>query len=136
MPWMETGAVNERMKFVVDYQRGLPMTVLCRRHGVSRKTGYKWVKRFEEHGAEGLADRCRAPHSCSHAVAPKTVALLVDAKKRHPYWGPKKVTDQLVPPCGVWSSDAGGGFQCMGSSSSSFEFGWKRTRTATSRMYS
>lgn len=96
MPWLETGAVNERMKFVVDYQRGLPMTVLCRRHRVSRKTGYKWVRRFKQDGAEGLQDRSRRPRSCSHAVAAQTVALLVDAKKHHPYWGPKKLVAWLA----------------------------------------
>lgn len=96
MPWMETGAVKERMKLVVDYQHGVPMTVLCRRHGVSRKTGYKWVRRFEQHGPQGLHDAPRAPHSCRHAVAPEMVALLVDAKKRHPFWGPKKLVAWLA----------------------------------------
>ena len=46
MPWAETSAVQERIRFVKDYQSGLyPMTELCARFGVSRQTGYKWLSR-------------------------------------------------------------------------------------------
>lgn len=39
------------------------VSALCRREGVSRKTFYKWVDRFRLEGLDGLADRCRRPHS-------------------------------------------------------------------------
>lgn len=61
MPWKETCAMNERMKFVVDYeQREVPLAVLCRQYGISRVTGYKWLKRYEVEGVEGLQDHSRA----------------------------------------------------------------------------
>ncbi len=51
MPWRETAPMNERLNFVIDAQRGLfPFAELCHRYGVSRKTGYKWLKRFEHEG--------------------------------------------------------------------------------------
>jgi hypothetical protein len=61
MPWRESSA-NERFHFVSDTRRGFfPFAELCRRHGVSRKTGYKWLDRFAEHGPQGLADRSHRP---------------------------------------------------------------------------
>ena len=40
----------------------------CSRFGVSRKTGYKWLGRFDEGGRQGLRDRSRAPHQCPHRI--------------------------------------------------------------------
>ena len=62
MPWMETQPMIEREKFVVELVSGRwSMSELCRRHGVSRRTGYKWRDRFEAEGIRGLTDRSRAP---------------------------------------------------------------------------
>ena len=63
MPWKETCAMDERMRFIVEWQRGeVGMAELCRRAGISRKTGYKWVERYEGEGVVGLVERSRAPH--------------------------------------------------------------------------
>jgi transposase len=54
MPWRETSPMNERIRFVADFQHGLlSMTELCERYHISRKTGYKWLDRFEEEGPSG-----------------------------------------------------------------------------------
>jgi transposase len=59
---METCAVDERMRFVMAAeQRGEAFALVCRRFGVSRKTGYKWLARYRDAGVEGLRDRSRAP---------------------------------------------------------------------------
>jgi transposase-like protein len=45
MPWSETSTVDQKRFFVADYQRGsFAMAELCRRYGVSRPTGYKWIQ--------------------------------------------------------------------------------------------
>lgn len=55
MPWKEQSSMDERRCFVRDYQAEFTsLAELCRRYGVSRKTGYKWVGRFEEEGRGGL----------------------------------------------------------------------------------
>jgi putative transposase len=65
MPWRETAPMAERMWFVTDWERDLyPMVELCARYGVSRKTGYKWIERYEREVPEGLRERSRAPHDC------------------------------------------------------------------------
>src|SRR4029079_9486189 len=41
---------------------GEKMAVLCRQFGISRKTGYKIITRYNEIGLEGLTDRSRRPY--------------------------------------------------------------------------
>jgi len=61
MPWSETVEMS-RFKFIADFESCLyEMTQLCEKHGISRKTGYKWAKRFGREGVESLKDRSRAP---------------------------------------------------------------------------
>jgi transposase InsO family protein len=97
MPWSETTKMQERMRFVVDTEEELfSMTELCQRYGISRVTGYKWLERFEEEGLEGLKDHSRAPISCPHRTDREVVELLADARRRHPFWGPKKLIPWLA----------------------------------------
>jgi transposase InsO family protein len=92
MPWDETCVMDERMAFIVDWQREeWSLAALCRSYGVSRRTGYKWIDRFEADGMEGLKDRSRAPHFHPNAIEPAAAAMVVEARMRHPSWGPKKI---------------------------------------------
>ena len=61
--------MNERVKFIARYlQNEEPFIVLCEDARISRKTGYKWVERYEAGGVAALVDRSRAPRSHPHAV--------------------------------------------------------------------
>ena len=92
MPWKETGAMKERMKFFVEYEQGeYSMSELCRRYGISRPTGYKWVERVDQYGLRGLEDRSRAPKHHAHAIRDQMVEMIVQARAKHPTWGPKKL---------------------------------------------
>jgi transposase InsO family protein len=98
MPWQEMSPMDQRLQFVTDHQRGLyAMTELCARHGVSRKTGYKWLARFAAEGARGLAERSHVPHDCPHRIADELAALLLAARRAHPSWGPAKLVQYLAP---------------------------------------
>jgi len=98
MPWQEIAPVDQRTQFIADRRQGFyAMSELCARYGVSRKTGYKWLERFEEHGRRGLTDRSRAPHHCPHRIAPEIAELLCAARRRHPDWGAGKLVDYLEP---------------------------------------
>jgi putative transposase len=69
MPWLEATPMEQRERFIRDHAGGLfTMTELCARHTISRKTGYKWLERFDEGGRAALGDRSRAPlhMSASH----------------------------------------------------------------------
>ena len=84
------------MRFVMAVeQRGEPFAALCRRFNVSRKTGYKWLGRYEELGVEGLADLSRAPHEHPQAVSAEIAERCLAVRWAHPSWGPVKVRAYL-----------------------------------------
>ena len=96
MGWEETCAVEERMRFVVAVQKGEEsFAALCRRFGVSRRIGYKWLARFEAEGAAGLFDRSRAPLHHPQAIAEGIAARCLEVRRAHPTWGPVKVLGYL-----------------------------------------
>jgi transposase InsO family protein len=92
MPWQETDPVNERLKFVAAMQVAeQSMAEVCRRFGISRKTGYKIVERYAELGPDGLVDRPRAPHTHPNQASPEVEAAVLRVRKAHPTWGSKKI---------------------------------------------
>lgn len=97
MPWSETTPMKERVRFIADFEGGLfSLSELCQRYGISRKTGYKWIERFEAEGPKGLTDRSRAPHTCPHLTDSEVVGLLIDARLAHPRWGARKLIPWLA----------------------------------------
>src|ERR1700761_9687610 len=92
MGWMETCAVEERMRFVIAAEnREESFAAICRQFGVSRRIGYKWLARFEEAGAEGLFDPSRAPLHHSQAITSEIAERCLAVRRVHPSWGPLKV---------------------------------------------
>jgi putative transposase len=92
MSWKETCAMSERLKFVSDVLRGeRHMSELCELYGISRPTGYKWLGRYERGGVAALVDRSHAPLYQPQAVAGPVVQRLVQLRRQHPTWGPRKL---------------------------------------------
>ena len=55
MPWSETSTMDQKRLFIQDYMRGsFTMAELCRRYGISRPTGYKWVAAVRGRRISGL----------------------------------------------------------------------------------
>src|SRR6267378_4129298 len=97
MGWMETCAVDERMRFVMAVEgQDEAFAAACRRFGVSRKTGYKWFERYREAGVEGLIDRSRAPLSHPQAPTEEIAERCLEVRRAHPTWGPVKVRAWLA----------------------------------------
>ena len=67
------------------------MAELCRRYGIGRPTGYKWVNRFEASGLPGLEEHSSRPKSCSHVTAIEITEAILEFRRKHPYWGAKKI---------------------------------------------
>ena len=98
MPWLETAPMEQRERFVRDDRLALyTMTELCDRYDISRKTGYKWLERFDAGGRAGLSDRSRAPHRCPHRITDHVAELICLARRQHPSWGPEKLLQWLEP---------------------------------------
>jgi transposase InsO family protein len=92
MPWKESGVMEERLRFIQEWNsESWSMAELCRDFGVTRKTGYKWLERYEAGGMEGLQDESRAPHTHPNAVAEETEERLMAIRERHPFWGARKI---------------------------------------------
>ena len=105
MPWHEESPMTLRHQFVHDAQRRTtPIAELCAAYGISRKTGYKWLARYERGGTPALADRSRRPQTSPTAISPDLVQALLTARTHHPTWGPRKllrlVRDQW--PTATW----------------------------------
>jgi transposase InsO family protein len=73
----------------------LTMSELCVDFGVSRKTGYKWLERYEAGGLEGLDDLSRRPHHMPQALDQAVADALVALRRARPTWGPKKLKAYL-----------------------------------------
>ena len=90
MPWMEVTVVEERLKFVLKaFKSKENFTEQCRRFGISTKTGYKWLKRFEEGGVAGLKDQPTIAKEVRNKTDDKTHRRIVRLKKRYGPWGQK-----------------------------------------------
>jgi putative transposase len=98
MPWNETNAMHERVRFIHEWEKGeLSMAGLCRKYGVSRPTGYKWVRRYVEHEGdlEALVDLPRTPHRHPWTTDDLIVDLVIRARRQQPTWGPRKLRERL-----------------------------------------
>lgn len=92
MPWNQVTPMDEKTQFIADVLRHtLSISELCERYGISRKTGYQLIARYQAEGARGLERRSRRPHHCPHQTPPEVVAALLEARRRHPRWGAKKL---------------------------------------------
>ena len=103
MPWRETCTMEERLKFLLAWDRGdVSVSELCRHYGISRKTGYKWFHRHRCEGVTGLADRSRAPLHHPQAMGAAVEAAVLEVRQRYPSWGAKKIRAHLArhaPAC-------------------------------------
>lgn len=96
MPWKDVKVVEERMKFVAAFKSGdWSMTELCNEFGITRATGYKYLKRYEEEGVDGLKDRSHAVHNQPNRTSEKMVRMVLDMREQHPTWGPRKLLQRL-----------------------------------------
>jgi len=96
MPWRTTNLMSLRQEFVtMALQAGVSMSELCRRFEISRKTGYKWLRRYHAEDLRGLADRSRRPHRIRIHVPPVVEETILTLRARHPSWGARKIRRRL-----------------------------------------
>jgi putative transposase len=97
VPWKEICHMEQRLRFITminDSDDSL--SELCRRFGISRKTGYKWIERYEQLGPAGLLDRAPVASTHPHATPSEVLDALFLLRKEHPSWGPKKLRVLLL----------------------------------------
>ena len=72
------------------------MTEAAARAGVSRQSVHAWVRRYEQGGLAGLADRSRRPESSPHQVSAGIEAAVCEMRREHPKWGPLRLAHELA----------------------------------------
>jgi len=84
--------MSSKIAFVEEAsQPGSNVSALCRKHGISRQTGYKLLRRFKAQGFTGLEEHSRRPRSTPLATAEDLVAAIVAERVKHPRWGARKL---------------------------------------------
>jgi len=84
------------------------VSLTCRYFGITRQAFYNWLRRYEEHGVDGLRDRSRRPHTIPNATKAEVVGKIVYLRQ-HYHFGPHKISMYLkryhdipISPSGVW----------------------------------
>ncbi len=96
VPWKKVSPEMEQIQFIKNWEQGSESFVeLCRKFGISRKTGYKRVQRFNAWSWDGLGDLSRAPHSRPNRTDEAVTERVIAARLEHPTWGPKKLVAWL-----------------------------------------
>jgi transposase InsO family protein len=92
MPWKASSVMEEKLRFVYEYQRDeQTMTELCAHFGIARETGYVWLRRYRALGVEGLLERDRAAQRHPNQTAAAIEQLVLELRQAHMRWGPRKL---------------------------------------------
>jgi transposase len=84
------------------------VSLTCRYFGITRQAYYIWLRRYQEHGLEGLRDRSRRPHVSPNATRAEVVGKIVYLRQSY-HFGPHKIAmylkryhDIQISPSGTW----------------------------------
>ena len=97
MPWKDVRVSEQRIRFVIRANSGEEsMAGLCREFGISRPTGYLWLKRGREgDGVQGLRELSRRPKTSPRRTASELEAAVVAQRQARPDWGARKLQKLL-----------------------------------------
>lgn len=96
MPWSKVSVMELRLEFVtLARQEGANISALCRRYGISRKTGYKWLGRASGKAVD-LTDRSRRPRRSPRRTPAAMERAVLAVRSEHPCWGGRKIARRLA----------------------------------------
>lgn len=97
MTWQEKNKVELRKEFIkLAMQEGTNISQLCKHFGISRKTGYKWLNRFESEDDNTLQDQSRRPLTSPEKTTLQIADKIIDIRQQHPCWGARKIKAVLL----------------------------------------
>lgn len=96
MPWIKTKPMDQKIQLIADWQTGyFSITDLSQKYGISRKTAYKWIDRYEELGIDGLKEQSRRPNHSPNQTTNDLIEMIVKEKLKNRNRGSKKIYNQL-----------------------------------------
>jgi len=103
MPWKEVSLMDQRRELMVlASQPGANRRELARRYGISPKTLYKWLQRYDGQGPDGLADQSRRPELSPARTDEDIEQRIVVLRDENPYWGARKLARLLRNEGTAW----------------------------------
>src|ERR1035437_8608368 len=105
MPWKVSGVVEQRQRFLREYETGeWTMTELCRAYEISRPTGYALWHRYGNEGEAGLEKRSRGAGRHPNQTPREIEEQVLGLRRVHMRWGPRKLKAYLEwkQPAGIW----------------------------------
>ena len=92
MPWRASSVMEEKLRFVYEYERDEEtMRELCIRYGISRETGYVWLRRYRQRGVRGLVELDRATRHHPNQSSAEVEQAVLGLREAHMRWGPRKL---------------------------------------------
>jgi transposase len=92
----EISVTEQRYQAVLAALDGVPVTEVASRFGVGRQTVHRWLARYEREGLDGLRDRSHRPVGCPHQMSAVVEAQLLEWRRRHPGWGPRRLAHEAA----------------------------------------
>lgn len=89
MPWEDKTVEELRKEFVEAAKVCSNFSSLCREFGITRKTGYKWIERYDLN--EDLSDKSKKPFLVANKTPPDIEELIISVRIENPGWGAKKI---------------------------------------------
>lgn len=94
---VELSVVEQRYQAVLAVIRdGVPVVEVARRFDVSRQAVHRWLRWYEAQGLGGLADRSHRPPRCAHQMDPAVEVWVLEARRRNPDWGPRRLVHEAL----------------------------------------
>src|SRR5579863_6559849 len=91
MPWKASSVMEEKLRFIFQHDAGESMTELCHKFGISRETGYVWLRRYQQTGVAGLCELNRAAHRHANQTPKDIEEMILELRQTHMRWGPRKL---------------------------------------------
>jgi putative transposase len=83
--------MEEKLRFIFRHDAGESMTELCHRFGISRETGYIWLRRYRLAGVDGLKQHSRATRRHINQTPEDIEQMVLELRQAHMRWGPRKL---------------------------------------------
>lgn len=92
MGWKSTSPMEEKLKFIKAWESGAyTMRALCEAHGISRTTGHRLIKRYQEQGYDCLLLQSKRPRNIPHKTSVEIEEAIIGLRTKHKNWGARKL---------------------------------------------
>jgi len=97
LAWESRDVAQERLRFVIRASSGKEeMKALCEEFGISRPTGYLWLKRYRKsERLNEILEKSRRPHESPHKTKAAKEQRVIELRKQYPDWGAAKLAEVL-----------------------------------------